>query len=113
MSGSERSACRYLDQRPGQPLIAIPWQDGDEEVVRYFVDEGAAREFGARQPGADAMSVFGAWSDLDADEFDDWFEMVRLERKPMPDDPEEREILAARIHALRERFAGTPYAAVG
>src|SRR5688500_16624926 len=69
MSRHAPSDPTYLDHRPGQPLIAIPWQDGNEEVTRYFVDEEAAREFGASQSGAGALAVLGAWSDLDWDEF--------------------------------------------
>lgn len=84
MASRARSGPHFLDHRRGQPLIAILWRDGDEEVTRYFVDDDAAREFGARQPGASAMSVLGAWSDLDWDEFVDEIDRIRHENKPTP-----------------------------
>ena len=84
MARREPSNPTYLDHRPGQPLIAITWQDGDEEITRYFVDEEAAREFRARQPGASALSVLGAWSDLDWDEFVEEIDRIRHESKPTP-----------------------------
>jgi uracil-DNA glycosylase len=86
-------------------LIALPWLDGDEQVVSYFNDEEAARAFAGRQPGESAMAMLGAWSDLAGDELDEWLELVRLERKPIPEEPEEREILAEKIISLRRRFA--------
>ena len=94
-----------LDVRPGPTLIAVPWLDGDEQVVSYFNDEAAARAFAGTQASESAMAMFGAWSDLDGDELDEWLELVRLERKPMPEEPGEREILAEQIISLRRRFA--------
>ena len=73
-----------LDVRPGQTLIAIPWIDGDEEVVSYFNDEAAARAFTGKQPGESAMSVLGAWSDLDWDEFVEAIDRIRHQSKPTP-----------------------------
>lgn len=74
----------YLDADPEQPLIAVPWWDGEVRRVRYFVDQAEADAFAAEQRGHRAMSVFGAWSDLDADEVEEALEQIRRESRPTP-----------------------------
>jgi hypothetical protein len=75
---------RRLDVRPGQTLIMVPWRDGDEEVVSYFNDADEARAFTGRRPGESALSVLGAWSDLDWEEFLDYLDRIKAESKPSP-----------------------------
>lgn len=49
-----------LDVRGGQQLIAIPWLDGDAEVVSYFNDEAAAWAFLGKRIGNRPTSMIGA-----------------------------------------------------
>lgn len=55
--------------RPGQPLIGVPVEEDGQQLVRYFTDEAtAAATFQSEQSIGDALSVIGAWSDLDWEE---------------------------------------------
>ena len=67
-----------------QPLIAVPGRENGRDVVRYFASEAdadAALSDGAVQ---DALSLAGAWSDLDWDETIDALDRLRHESVPTP-----------------------------
>ena len=67
-----------------QPLIAIPFEEDGREVVRYFVEEEAADAALAASGTQDALSLIGAWSDLDWDEMEEALYRIRHESKPTP-----------------------------
>ena len=67
-----------------QPLIAIPFEENGREVVRYFAGEEAADTALAERGTQDALSLIGAWSDLDWDEMEQALYRIRHESKPTP-----------------------------
>jgi hypothetical protein len=69
--------------RSTQPLVGVFVED-DSDLVRYFVDDRAAPQ---PQPSADAraaLSVIGAWSDMDWDELADSLDRIRHANPPTP-----------------------------
>lgn len=68
---------------PGQPLIGIFVEEGEGERVEYFTHEDAA---GAARPNSvrEALSLIGAWSDLDWDAALEELDRIRHESKPTP-----------------------------
>ena len=66
-----------------QPLIGIPFEENGHEVVRYFTDEKAADAAVPHSTQA-ALSVIGAWSDLDWDEMVETLDRIRHESQPTP-----------------------------
>ncbi len=73
-----------LSARIDQPLIAVIFEEGGQEVVRYFTDEEAADE--ALPPGVteQALSVIGSWGDLDWDEMEACLYRIRHDTPPTP-----------------------------
>lgn len=67
-----------------QPLIGIPFEENGQEVVRYFTDEEAADAAVPQNATQAALSVIGAWSDLDWDEMVEALDRIRHESKPTP-----------------------------
>ncbi len=67
-----------------QPLIGIPVEEEGQETVRYFTDEAAADAAVPETATQDALSVIGAFSDLDWDEMEDALDRIRHESKPTP-----------------------------
>lgn len=67
-----------------QPLIAIPFEEDGRETVRYFVEEEAADAALTESVTQDALSLIGAWSDLDWDEMEEALYQIRHESKPTP-----------------------------
>jgi hypothetical protein len=66
-----------------QPLVGVFVED-DSDEVRYFVDD---QDLPASQPSADAqaaLSVIGAWRDLDWDELAERLDRIRHESPPTP-----------------------------
>lgn len=66
-----------------EPLIGVLMDEDGQEVVRYFAGDVPA------QPSSDAalraaLSVIGAWSDLDWDEFSADLDRIRHESRPTP-----------------------------
>lgn len=59
----------HLTTRRGQPLIGIPTLEGSEEVVRYFTSEEEADRALLRDQESiqRALSLAGAWAELDID----------------------------------------------
>jgi hypothetical protein len=65
-------------------LIGVFRQRNGQEVVEYFTDEADLEAPGADDGVAAALSVIGAWSDLDFDETLDALDRNRHESKPTP-----------------------------
>lgn len=85
MDDERDAAPRYLDVRPGQPLIGVPFLDGDVRVTRYFTSEADARAFGTRDARIQrALSAIGGWDDIDFDEMMDAFHEIRHRNPPTP-----------------------------
>ena len=71
-----------LPANAGQPLIGIPMEEDGRLVVRYFTDEAAAARSDRTLEAA--LSVIGAWSDLDWEETADALDRIRHESQPAP-----------------------------
>ena len=71
----------------GQRVVAIPRFENGREVVRYVV-EAESPERAATTPLPEsvriALSLAGAWSDLDWDETVDALDRIRHESQPTP-----------------------------
>ena len=67
-----------------QPLIGIPFEEKGQEVVRYFTDEKAADAAVSHSTTQAALSVIGAWSDMDWEEMVEALDRMRHESKPTP-----------------------------
>lgn len=73
-----------LTIRGNQPLIGVfPDEDG-QEVVHYFVDEAAADQVLSQDSIQTALSLAGAWSDLDWVEAVEELDRIRHESWPTP-----------------------------
>jgi hypothetical protein len=67
-----------------QPLIGILTEEDGEEVVRYFVEEEAADSAIPGSASEGALSVIGAWSDLEWDAMERSLDRTRHESPPTP-----------------------------
>jgi hypothetical protein len=67
-----------------QPLIGIPFEENGHEGVRYFTDEKAADAAVPHSTTQAALSVIGAWSDMDWEEMVEALDRMRHESKPTP-----------------------------
>ena len=67
-----------------QPLIGIPFQENGKEVIRYFSAEEQADKAVSEDTTKQALSLAGAWSDLDFDEMLDALDHIRHDSKPTP-----------------------------
>jgi hypothetical protein len=83
-------ATREIARREGavvpgnQELIAIPDEIDGQAVVRYLTsDEEADAAFGPDSI-AEALALFGAWSDLNWEETVEALDRIRHESKPTP-----------------------------
>jgi hypothetical protein len=71
-----------LTVRSNQPLIGVIEQHDGQEVTRFFTEEP-----GESLPDADvqaALSVIGAWSDVDWEEMLEALDRIRHESPPTP-----------------------------
>ena len=73
----------YLVAEHDQPLIAIPVEENGRVVTYYFVEDTVADAVLPRST-QEALSVIGAWSDLDWDEMVDALDRIRHESPPTP-----------------------------
>jgi hypothetical protein len=69
--------------RREQPLIGVPVADGDESV-RYFTDEAEAEATLPLASVQHALSLLGAWSDLDWEQAEDELDQIRHSNPPTP-----------------------------
>ena len=67
-----------------QPLIGIPFEENGQEVVRYFTKEEEADRAVSDKDVQHAISLAGAWSDLDWDKMVEALDRIRHESKPTP-----------------------------
>jgi hypothetical protein len=65
-----------------QMLFAVPVDEDGHETVRFFTEnvESLAADDGVRQ----ALSVIGAWSDLDWEQAFEELDRIRHESRPTP-----------------------------
>ena len=78
-----------LTTRRGQPLIGVPTREGSEEVVRYFTSEEEADKALShdRDSIQRALSLAGAWAELDTEDGPDpldELDRMRHASKPTP-----------------------------
>lgn len=66
-----------------QMLFGVPVDENGHEAVRYFVED-ADPELDEDEGVRQALSVIGAWSDLDWDEALDELDRIRHESPPTP-----------------------------
>ena len=67
-----------------QPLIGIPFEENGQEGVHYFTDEKAADAAVPQRTTQAALSVIGAWGDMDWEEMVEALDRIRHESKPTP-----------------------------
>jgi len=84
MAERKRQPRPSLLVQDNQPLIGIPFEEKGQEVVRYFTDEKAADAAIPHSTTQAALSVIGAWSDMDWDEMVEALDQMRHESKPTP-----------------------------
>jgi hypothetical protein len=84
MTQVEPAPLRSMTAGIDQPLIAVFERQNGHEVVRYFADEAEADAALSDDTVRDALSLAGAWSDLDWDEMSAALDRIRHESKPTP-----------------------------
>jgi len=67
-----------------QPLIALPGRVNGKDTVEYFVDEESADAAVTDEDIQAALSVIGAWADLDWDEMEAELYRIGHETPPSP-----------------------------
>ena len=67
-----------------QPLIGIPFRENGKEVIRYFSEEEVADKAVSEDATKKALSLAGAWSDLDWNDMEKALDRIRHESKPTP-----------------------------
>ena len=67
-----------------QPLIAIPLEEDGREVVCYFVEADPTPTSALPDTVQDALSLAGAWSDLDWEATVEALDRIRHESRPTP-----------------------------
>jgi hypothetical protein len=75
------SSPRSLILQRDEPLIAVPVDVGS---VCYFVDEEAANAASPPDSVLQALSVIGAWRDIDSEDALDILDRIRHENEPTP-----------------------------
>ena len=84
MAERKRQLVSSLLVQDNQPLIGIPFEEQGQEVVRYFTDEKAADAALTHSTTQAALSVIGAWSDLDWGEMVEALDRIRHESQLTP-----------------------------
>jgi hypothetical protein len=84
MAEQKRQPLPSLLVQDNEPLIGIPFEEKGQEGVRYFTDEKAADAAVSHSTTQAALSVIGAWSDLDWEEMVEALDRMRHESKPTP-----------------------------
>ena len=67
-----------------QPLIGLIVEEDGQELTRYFSDEKAADAACTKSVTEAALSVIGAWSDLDWEEMEQALDRIRHASRPTP-----------------------------
>jgi hypothetical protein len=68
----------------GQPLIGVFVERDGTEFVQYFTDEAALDEALGESRIEEALSLAGAWEDLDWEEAAEELDRIRHESTPTP-----------------------------
>ena len=69
--------------RSDQPLVGVITEENGQEVVRYFTDDEPSD--GAQDPRVQqALSLAGAWGDVDWEQIAEELDRIRHESKPTP-----------------------------
>jgi|SRR5215467_1735986 len=84
MAERKRRPLPSLLVQDNQPLIGIPFEEKGQEGVCYFTDEKAADAAVPHSTTQAALSVIGAWSDMDWEEMVEALDRMRHESKPTP-----------------------------
>ena len=84
MAERKRQPLPSLLVQDNQPLIGIPCEEQGQEVVRYFTDEKVADAAVLQSTTKAALSVIGAWRDMDWEEMVEALDRMRHESKPTP-----------------------------
>ena len=66
-----------------QPLVGV-FMDDDSDVVQYFAEEPQAPPVMPSRGAQDALSVIGAWSDMDWDPLVEGLDEIRHASPPTP-----------------------------
>jgi hypothetical protein len=73
-----------LSVRNDQPLIGVILEEHGHEVVHYFTEEETADALASEQSIQEALSLAGAWCDLDWDEASAELDRIRHQSQPTP-----------------------------
>ena len=84
MSQHRAARTQSLVVESDQSLIAIPLVEDGREVVHYFVEVETADRTDLPDTVRDALSLAGAWSDLDWEETVEALDRIRHESRPTP-----------------------------
>src|SRR5689334_15738744 len=84
MARTEAQPASSMIVREDQPLIGVPVEENGHVAVRYFADEAEADKALTDDGIQAALSLAGAWSDLDWDEAIEALDRIRHESKPTP-----------------------------
>lgn len=68
---------------PDKPIVGVIVEENGKEVAHYFSDLRAARE-ALDKNVQDALSLAGAWADMDWEETLEALDRIRHESKPTP-----------------------------
>jgi hypothetical protein len=67
-----------------QMLFGVPFDEDGQEQVRYFTEATASSQGIDSEDMRQALSVIGAWSDLDWDQAFEELDRIRHESRPTP-----------------------------
>ena len=84
MTAPQRRSLSSLTVRADQPLIAVMDQQNGTDAIRYFTDEAEADEALGDAGIQQALSLAGAWKEIDSDDFLDELDRIRHQNKPTP-----------------------------
>lgn len=84
MAEPQVERAKILVVRDDQPLFAVPMEENGENVTWYFTDEEAFEAAAPPQSIQEALSLAGAWSNLDWDEMEEALDRIRHSNRPTP-----------------------------
>ncbi len=84
MAEQQGDRMAHLMARGNLPLIGVFRQEKGREIVHCFSDEAEADEASSLRGIREALSLAGAWSDLNWDEVEKELYRIRHESQPTP-----------------------------
>jgi hypothetical protein len=84
MSEQQLRQAPSLTVRSDRPLIGVILEEQGQEVVHYFTEEALVDAPASDQSIQEALSLAGAWRDLDWDEAAAELERIRHQSRPTP-----------------------------